>query len=519
MALLVWSGPLCFEGSIMSNVALSLAASGLHVIPVSAQKRPIIKKWPDAASTDPEQIASWWQQSPEALIGVLTGRRSGLLVVDVDLHKPGAAEWLKKHEHLLAEARIHDTRSGGKHYLFRYPSDAIRTSHSEQHAVDVQSDGAYIVWWPEQGYSASGPDAANLPDPPDELIAALRSLKPEKQNPFKAKSLDDLYRSCPRPEWLVEGVLPRFDVTLIYGASNSGKTFFALDLARHVAAGTQWRGRNVKQGRVVYLCGEDLVGFGERNRAYDQEVGPVPNTNFMYIDTVPNLAKGADFKQVAQAVKESQGDLLIIDTLAKVAGSADENSSEMSTLINNCGWISREANCAVVLIHHAGKDESKGARGHSSLEASTQTRIKIANNDGARTALIEKIKAGGEGTSFEFSLRSVDLGTDETGSQRASCVVDHETGHPGKCKGIADLIIEGLETCDMDREAVIKYVQDRRPASRRDRVLRQIKAMDGTQIEISDGLYRLKQLHRDGSMVVRDKRMDALHSSSKAAQA
>lgn len=503
-----------------NSIALSLASAGLHVIPVSHQKTPIIKRWPKSASTDPRQIASWWQQSPEALIGVLTGRKSGLLVVDVDLHKPGAAEWLKKHEHLLASARIHETRSGGKHYLFTYPSNtSIRTSHNEQHAVDIQSDGAYVVWWPEQGYAATGPDVANLPEPSDELIAVLRNLQPEKQNPFKARPLDDLYRSCPRPEWLVEGVLPRFDVTLIYGASNSGKTFFALDLARHVAAGTHWRGRNVKQGRVVYLCGEDLVGFGERNRAYDQEVGPVPNTNFMYIDTVPNLAKGADFKELAQAVKESQGDLLIIDTLAKVAGSADENSSEMSTLINNCGWISREANCAVVLIHHAGKDESKGARGHSSLEASTQTRIKISNNDGARTAIIENIKAGGEGTSFEFSLRSVGLGTDETGTQRASCVVDHESSQPERKKGIADSIIEALSLADMSKDSLVKYVTDSRAGTRKDHIGRQIAVMDGTQIELSDGLYRLKRPEVDGNLTVRDKRMDTLRSSSKTTQA
>jgi hypothetical protein len=496
----------------MNEVALSLAASDLYVIPVTAQKRPIIKNWPNAASTNPEQIASWWQQTPEALIGVLTGRKSNLLVIDVDLHKPGAAEWLKKHEHLLGGARTHETRNGGRHYLFRYSASVIRTSHSQQHAVDLQFDGAYIVWWPEQGYAVSGPDVANLAAPSDELIAALKTLRPEKKNPFKARPLDDLYRSCPRPEWLVEGVLPRFDVTLIYGASNSGKTFFALDLARHIAAGKHWRDRTVKQGRVVYLCGEDLVGFGERNRAYDQEVGPVPNTNFMYIDTVPNLAKGPDFKEIAEAVNEANGDVLIIDTLAKVAGSADENGSEMSTLINNCGSIAREANCSVVLIHHAGKDESRGARGHSSLEASTQTRIKVSNAEGLRTATIEKIKAGGEGTSFEFSLRSVDLGTNETGSPRGSCVVDHEPSRREKDKGIAGSIIEALSITEMTNESLVKHVMKNRPRTRRDHILRQIAAMEGSDIFLKDGQYELQQTKQKSDLVVRDKRMDAFYA-------
>ncbi len=81
------------------------------------------------------------------------------------------------------------------------------------------------------------------------------------------------------------------------------------------------------------------------------------------------------------------------------------------------------------------------------------------------------------------------------------------------------LIVEGLETCDMDRETVIKYVRDWRPASRRDRVLRQINAMVGQQIESSEGLYRLTQPQGDGHLIVRDKRMDTLRSSSKTARA
>src|SRR4051812_47708370 len=63
--------------------ACELAALGWPVFPVNG-KIPLIKNWPELASTDCEQLQKWWQQFPKANIGLVTGKRSGLLVLDID---------------------------------------------------------------------------------------------------------------------------------------------------------------------------------------------------------------------------------------------------------------------------------------------------------------------------------------------------------------------------------------------------------------------------------------------------
>ena len=68
--------------------------------------------------------------------------------------------------------------------------------------------------------------------------------------------------------YLIKGWLGAQQMTVIYGQSNVGKSFFTLDLAYHIAAGRDWHGNKVKQGTVLYLAGEGGQGFLARMRAY-----------------------------------------------------------------------------------------------------------------------------------------------------------------------------------------------------------------------------------------------------------
>ena len=67
------------------NGALALAGRGWHVMPVRSDKRPFLRDWPKLATTDPELIERWWKNSyRNAQLGVVTGRVSGIIVIDVD---------------------------------------------------------------------------------------------------------------------------------------------------------------------------------------------------------------------------------------------------------------------------------------------------------------------------------------------------------------------------------------------------------------------------------------------------
>src|SRR5262245_37995362 len=76
-----------------------LIAHGLHVLPVAqAGKLPLISDWPNQASTDPGLIAAWLRQWPGMNVGIATGMKSGVVVVDID-PRHGGDETLADLEH------------------------------------------------------------------------------------------------------------------------------------------------------------------------------------------------------------------------------------------------------------------------------------------------------------------------------------------------------------------------------------------------------------------------------------
>jgi hypothetical protein len=137
-------------------------------------KRPRVR-WQDWATTDFDKIRQWWKHPlNDDLIAVVTGARSGIAVLDPDPRNDGHL-WLRENEHLLPTTRIHDTRQGGWHYLFRYP-DGLRNGKIVR-GVDVKGEGGYFIWWPAFGYPVRNAiDIAQLPVWPEFLKPIERPL-------------------------------------------------------------------------------------------------------------------------------------------------------------------------------------------------------------------------------------------------------------------------------------------------------------------------------------------------------
>ena len=58
---------------------------GWRVFPASADKEPLLKGWPEKASTDLMTVNQWWNEFPSANIGIATGSASGFWVLDIDM--------------------------------------------------------------------------------------------------------------------------------------------------------------------------------------------------------------------------------------------------------------------------------------------------------------------------------------------------------------------------------------------------------------------------------------------------
>jgi len=129
--------------------ALQYAQLGWHVIPLKPnEKRPL----PGGhgvhdATTNTEQIKEWWDQHPDAGIGIAMGEISGVFAVDIDPRNGGD----KSLEQLIAEnTELPDTvmaltGGNGEHYLYEYPNSVEITKQVLMDGIDIISNNAYIV--------------------------------------------------------------------------------------------------------------------------------------------------------------------------------------------------------------------------------------------------------------------------------------------------------------------------------------------------------------------------------------
>ena len=241
--------------------------------------------------------------------------------------------------------------------------------------------------------------------------------------------------------WLVKGVLPMGELGILFGASGSGKTFVALDLAFCVARGVEWRGRRVKQGRVVTIAAEGGAGIGKRADAYAQHHNfDLKSVSDMRVITAaPNFLDDDDISEVIAEIKNiGPVTLIVVDTLAQVSPGANENTSEdMSRVLSNVKLLHEATGAMVLLVHHAGKDLSKGSRGWSGIKGAADVQLEVLRHDnGDREIAIEKMKDGEDGVRWGFKLEVVELGIDFEGDTVTSCVaVEADLPKPSEEQG------------------------------------------------------------------------------------
>lgn len=241
-----------------------------------------------------------------------------------------------------------------------------------------------------------------------------------KMSRFVPMSWADL-EAAPRAPYLVKGFLDKGALGLIYGPSNSGKTFAALDMALAVARGADWMGSKTRQGRVVYVAAEAGMSIGRRLAAYRLHHKVTPTDALQVIPVAPDLLDSGQVADLIAAI--GKADLVILDTLAR-SFSGDENSAaEVGRAVLACDRIRADTGAAVLIVHHSGKDDAKGARGSSALRAAVDVEMSVNNENGHVTIETKKARDGSLDPTKTFKLEPVEIGRDEDGDPVTSCVV------------------------------------------------------------------------------------------------
>jgi hypothetical protein len=138
--------------------AFALAERGIPCFPCAASKAPTIPGGFKSAASKLDGVSQLWRRHPGPLVGVPTGRPSGLDVLDIDPRNAGD-QWLTTEQHRLPTTRTHRTRSGGWHFLFRHRLGIRNSAGRIAPGVDIRGAGGYIIWWPAAGLSVENPEA------------------------------------------------------------------------------------------------------------------------------------------------------------------------------------------------------------------------------------------------------------------------------------------------------------------------------------------------------------------------
>jgi hypothetical protein len=227
--------------SILLDAALAYAQRGWAVLPVAddGSKRPLLAQWPTRASTDPSTIIAWWERWPTANVGVLTGVRSKIWVVDIDPRNGGHDSWdALLFEHGPIETRTSLTGGGGYHLFFAWDEESPARGKQLAPGIDVKTDGGYVVV-PPSTHQSGGSYRWHLDLEPERApqwlsaMAGARGAPPQQTQPIGPLSPDQRDR-------LADRALSRAVATVrhaLEGARNQTLNREAYSLGRLVGAG------------------------------------------------------------------------------------------------------------------------------------------------------------------------------------------------------------------------------------------------------------------------------------------
>ena len=253
----------------------------------------------------------------------------------------------------------------------------------------------------------------------------LREVRHEAKEEVKVEAAQEAVKgrilslgqlaSLPPPTPLVDGLIFRNTLVNVFGPPASFKSFLALDIGLSIAHGGTWHGREVHTGGVLYIAGEGSAGIRKRAMAWMQNHGVIDNGEpFFVLPQAVNIRDKAEVDALIEETRETlQPALVIIDTLARTFGGGDENSNvDMGEFIMQCDRIKSAFDGAtVMIIHHSGKDTTRGARGHSSLYGAVDTELELKRTQGSDTVTIRnsKQKDAEETDGIQMTARTVTL--------------------------------------------------------------------------------------------------------------
>lgn len=200
----------------------------------------------------------------------------------------------------------------------------------------------------------------------------------------------------PEPEWVVPGWIQEQSIVMIYGAPGSYKSFVAVEFAMSMAAGIPIFGMDYvqKPQDVVYAAGEGAIGIEKYRRPSWRSSKMIPvkqRLPFYSISEVPQIREPDNVLAFIKAIEDRgiKPGFVVLDTMSRMLAGMDENSSsDASVAVEAVDAIKRALGCTVIVLHHTGKDSTRGERGSSVFRAAFDTMFQVVADNDALSARV-----------------------------------------------------------------------------------------------------------------------------------
>jgi hypothetical protein len=229
----------------------------------------------------------------------------------------------------------------------------------------------------------------------------------------------------PKPiVWLIDGYLEGGVVADLFGASYVGKSLIALDWSACVATGSDWNGRKVQKGPVVYIAGEGEAGLRRRLRAWEIERGrELGGADLFVSDVTITFRNASDVAGLFPDLDQIRPKMVVIDTESKIAiGMNINDHGERGAFMAACWALRNRYGCVVLIVTHSGVGEGAQGRaaGSFNLKGQVDTEFGVFgddDNEGKQRLHCCKMKDADEPPDQWFERVTVKLGGGWEGSE------------------------------------------------------------------------------------------------------
>lgn len=220
--------------------------------------------------------------------------------------------------------------------------------------------------------------------------------------------------------YLVDGWIPAKGLGILYGASQSYKTFTAVDIAMSVACGVDWQGHETQQGEVAYIAGESRDGILKRIEGWHRKKGPSPKAIHLH-KTATNIMDPGAIAEIERAFPFGLA-LLVIDTFRRNIGpsggkAVTENSADdFGQACNLIQPLIERLGCSVLILHHTNKSGEMSGTGafmtNSDFVIRQEGNGGTAHGDWVAEVISEKVKEDELPPKMKMRGEKVHLGPD-----------------------------------------------------------------------------------------------------------